>query len=182
MNWLTYNDVYLAFWIFLPAGIANMAPPIANKIPILNRWTTPIDLKKTIGGKRILGDHKTWRGLVFGVGAAALTCFLEVAYLSGRTFTTHGILISFLAGGLIGFGALLGDAVESFFKRRIGITSGNSWFPFDQIDYIIGGLAFLLILIHLRLQTILMIFVIYFGLHLLLSYVGFLIGFKDKPI
>jgi len=38
------------------------------------------------------------------------------------------------------FGALLGDIVESFFKRRKGIERGKDWIPFDQLDFIIGVL------------------------------------------
>jgi CDP-2,3-bis-(O-geranylgeranyl)-sn-glycerol synthase len=35
---------------------------------------------------------------------------------------------------------MLGDIVESFFKRRIGLSRGEKWLGFDQIDFIIGGL------------------------------------------
>ena len=39
-------------------------------------------------------------------------------------------------------GALLGDIIESFFKRRIGKSRGENWIPFDQIDFILGVLFF----------------------------------------
>ena len=48
------------------------------------------------------------------------------------------LLLSFY----LGLGALLGDLVKSFFKRKIGIKSGEPWIIFDQIDYVIGGLIF----------------------------------------
>ncbi|KAA0006124.1 MAG: CDP-archaeol synthase, partial [Thermoplasmata archaeon] len=38
------------------------------------------------------------------------------------------------------FGALLGDIVESFFKRRVGKERGEDWIPFDQVDFLIGAL------------------------------------------
>jgi len=40
------------------------------------------------------------------------------------------------------FGALIGDIVESFFKRRIGKVRGQDWIPFDQLDFILGALFF----------------------------------------
>jgi CDP-2,3-bis-(O-geranylgeranyl)-sn-glycerol synthase len=40
------------------------------------------------------------------------------------------------------FGALLGDIIESFFKRRVGRKRGEDWIPFDQIDFILGVLFF----------------------------------------
>jgi CDP-2,3-bis-(O-geranylgeranyl)-sn-glycerol synthase len=44
------------------------------------------------------------------------------------------------------FGALLGDIVESFFKRRIGRDRGQDWIPFDQLDFIVGALVFSLLI------------------------------------
>jgi CDP-2,3-bis-(O-geranylgeranyl)-sn-glycerol synthase len=32
----------------------------------------PIDGGRTLGGKRIFGDHKTWRGLLAGIVVGAL--------------------------------------------------------------------------------------------------------------
>jgi CDP-2,3-bis-(O-geranylgeranyl)-sn-glycerol synthase len=87
-----------------------------------------------------------------------------------------------LASAMLGLGALLGDAIESFFKRRNNVPPGESWFPFDQTDYIIGGLALWAPIAQPSLQVVLAIFGVYFGLHLLVSYIGFLMGFKTKPI
>jgi len=36
----------------------------------------------------------------------------------------------------------MGDIIESFFKRRIGKKRGESWVPFDQLDFILGVLLF----------------------------------------
>ena len=48
-------------------------------------------------------------------------------------------LPTLIVGPLFAIGALGGDALKSFFKRQVGIRPGGTWFPFDQIDYIIGG-------------------------------------------
>ena len=60
------SNFWFALWFFLPAGLANGAPVIANKVPLINKWITPLDFGKTWGGKRIFGSNKTWRGLVVG--------------------------------------------------------------------------------------------------------------------
>jgi CDP-2,3-bis-(O-geranylgeranyl)-sn-glycerol synthase len=171
------NILFDAFWFFLPAGIANMSPVFAAKIPFIRNWKTPIDLGKTQDGHRILGDNKTWRGLAFGTFIGAFVCILQQMVLPEYSLS-HAVVI----GAAQGAGALVGDAAESFFKRRHGIRPGNAWFPFDQTDYIIGGLLFVSPFVPLYLELILFIFVLYFGLHLLASYVGYLVGFKDKPI
>lgn len=173
------NDLWEAFWFFLPAGVANMAPVLANKIPGLNRWTTPLDFGKSFQGRRIFGDNKTWRGVVFGTVLAAI-----VGWFQYRFFGTNPESTWFLMGAAaaMGFGALLGDAIESWVKRRRGIAAGEKWVPFDQTDFIIGGLVCVLPFVRPQFSQIIMIFVIYFGLHIVVSYIGYLTGLKKKPI
>lgn len=181
------KSLFEAFLFFLPAGLANMAPVFANKIPILNRWKTPLDFSKKFHGKRILGNNKTWRGLVCGTLIGSLAgVIINLAYpdLITRVATvsfTPGLAM-LIGGAAMGAGALLGDAIESFFKRRTGVGPGDTWFPFDQIDYIAGGLLFSYPIFHPTQVVILNTFMLYFGLHIVFSYVGYLIGLKNKPI
>ncbi len=172
------NEWLAAFIFFLPAGVANATPVLANKIPLLRTWHTPLDFGLSWRGKRLLGQNKTWRGLVTGTLLAGATATL-LASLNGR----HDALLTALALGLVmGLGALVGDAVESFFKRQFNIRAGRSWFPFDQIDYIIGGLLFVWPFAHLSLRTMAIIFVTFFGLHLITAYAAYVVGLKDRPI
>jgi CDP-2,3-bis-(O-geranylgeranyl)-sn-glycerol synthase len=171
-------DTALAlFLFFLPAGLANMAPVLANKIPGLNRWSTPLDFGKSWRGKRIFGANKRWRGLLGGIllgGLAGVVIYPHLTLPNGVSY--------FALGAALGAGALIADAIESFFKRQAGVAAGDSWFPWDQSDYIIGGLLFSAPFVHLQPSDDLVIFVIYFGLHLLVSYLGYLLKLKDKPI
>jgi CDP-2,3-bis-(O-geranylgeranyl)-sn-glycerol synthase len=167
-----------AFLLFLPAGIANMTPVLANKVPVLNRWNTPMDFGRTWRGMRILGDHKTWRGLVAGVFCGALVALIALPPLFKDA--SVGWIIGL--GFALGLGALVGDAVESFFKRQLGRPSGTAWFPFDQLDYIVGGLLFALPIYVPSFALVAGIIGLYFGLHLLMSYLGYLTGFKKDPI
>lgn len=177
-----------ALWFFAPAGFANAAPVFANKIPVLNQWKTPIDFGKSYRGKRILGDNKTWRGFCFGVLIAALTLLLQKYLYANNTWLQETITvvnystITVWLGVLLGAGALLGDAVESFFKRQASVPSGEAWFPFDQIDYIIGGILLSSLVVTLSPAYNAAILLVWFGLHLISSYIGFLLGLKDKPI
>ena len=171
--------IIYAFLFFLPAGIANASPVLAVKIPWLNQFNTPIDFGKSWRGKRLLGNNKTWRGLIFGTLMAMATGIL-VGYFANPQ--ASDVSRTLLIGGLMGFGALTGDAIESFFKRQRGIPSGSSWFPFDQTDYIIGGLLFVYPITQIPLALMAAILVIYFGLHLLFSYIGYKLGLKKKPI
>ena len=181
------NEWLLAFLFFLPAGAANTSPVFANKLPLLKRWKTPIDFGLNWHGKRLLGDNKRWRGLIFGsfIGGVTggLVHLLQPEVIQQiRVVSFVPLLDMIFLGMALGFGALAGDAVESFFKRRTGVKPGHSWFPFDQLDFIAGGLAFSMLLADLSSGLILRVIIIYFGLHLVTSCFGYLLGLKDKPI
>lgn len=139
---MDYQIIIQAFWLIIPAYVANASA-------LLVGGGTSIDFGKTYkDGKRILGDGKTWQGLIagsfigmtagFGLSVAAkyANTYEFPIYLSD--FTGFPMMIPLIFS--ICFGALIGDVVESFFKRRHNIERGKDWIPFDQIDFIIGVL------------------------------------------
>lgn len=184
----TLRDILLAIWFFLPAGLANVTPVLATKIPGLKRLALPLDLGLSIGGKRILGNNKTWRGIILGVLTAILITCLEVLAFNNSVFLRENLTLNYnqvdpvLLGTLLGFGSLVGDSLKSFFKRRTNISPGKSWFPFDQIDYIIGGIVFSLFYVQLPLWVYVWIVLIWFSIHPISTVVGYWLKLKDSPI
>lgn len=183
------NDILFALWFFLPAGVANVTPILAIKAPLLKKWNTPIDLNKSWRGRRLLGNHKTWRGIVTGAIAAILVVWLQVwlfqnyewardvsAELNYRDIPVLGL------GLALGIGALGGDALKSFFKRRMEVNDGHTWFPFDQLDYVVGGLLLSSLVVDLTFSHYAWVIAVWFGMHLLFSYIGFLLKLKESPI
>lgn len=173
----------------LPAAFANGAPILASRLPKLREWNARIDFGKYFHGRPLLGSHKTWRGLVSGMVLATVVLWLQqiaAANSSLSPYFTGGMdysaLPTLLLGPLFGFGALGGDAIESFFKRRHGTPAGESWLPFDQIDYIIGAILVSLPFVVLTLRQYFLIVVIWFGMHLLGTYLGWRVGLKEKPV
>lgn len=182
------NNILFALWFFLPAGIANATPVFAKKIKFLDKLDYPMDFKKSFNGIRIFGDHKTFRGLITGIIMAIITAGLQKIIFDNSPELRASLGFDFssinfiLYGFLAGFGALLGDATKSFFKRRINIKPGSAWFPFDQIDYIAGGILFLIPLIRLDVTLYVITFFVWFGMHLISTYIGYLLKLKDQPI
>jgi len=182
------NDLLFAAYFFLPAGIANGAPVVVSKFPILKKFNYPLDFNLTYKGKRILGSHKTIRGLIFGILLGIYTQFvLQQAYTTSDTLQNASPIdfteINFIIlGALLGLGAIIGDSMKSLFKRRINIAPGKSWFPFDQLDYIVGGILFSLVYIQLDPIYYLLIFVIYLIVHPISTVIGYFIRVKDSPI
>lgn len=135
-------------WFFLPALIANMAPVFATKynwVPTLN---VPLDARITWHNKRLLGDHKTLRGLIVALIFGSITGYIQYQALQAqwvtadllKAYTAPSAPEAFLFGALSGFGAMLGDAAKSFVKRRRNIPPGKKWIPWDQGDIVIGTL------------------------------------------
>ena len=183
------KEILFALWFFLPAGMANMTPIPIAKVPGLRKFDAPIDGGLHFRGKRVLGSHKTWRGLVVGLLAATFTLWLQqlaVAHFGwAQTLTTqvdYGALPTLILGPLFAVGALGGDAIESFFKRQRGVQPGHGWFPFDQTDYIIGGALAASPFVHLTFLQYVWLLVLWLCVHMVASYIGYLLGFKERPI
>lgn len=182
------SDVLFALWFFLPAGVANVTPILIAKVPLLSSWKTPVDFGYKFRNKPVLGPHKTIRGVVVGTLAGFGVFGLQVKLYENYAWAVdisngvnYGELTLWL-GVLLGFGALFGDMVKSFFKRQLNVTSGKSWFPFDQLDYIIGGLLFSSFAVVLEAGQYALIIIIWLLIHLISSYVGYLTKFKSDPI
>ncbi len=130
----TVGMIFLwALWIMLPAYISN---PVAALVG----GGTPIDFGKcTEDGRRIFGDGKTWKGLIggiiwgiiFGTFMMWLRWFFNFDFLPEHTWIT----VIFLS-----IGALLGDLIKSYFKRRLGKDRGSKWPLADMYDMVIGSL------------------------------------------
>ncbi|MFA6547665.1 MAG: CDP-archaeol synthase [Candidatus Magasanikbacteria bacterium] len=169
-------------WFLLPAGFANMAPVLVRKINFLNY---PIDGGRIFFGERLFGSNKTWRGLFFGIIFSILTVFIQ-SFLYSRFFAVRDIsFFSYfnanicLVGFLFGAGALIGDLIKSFFKRRFHIASGKSWVPFDQIDWILGSLIAISLIINLPWYTWLYALLFFGFLHPVVNIIGYWL--KIKP-
>jgi CDP-2,3-bis-(O-geranylgeranyl)-sn-glycerol synthase len=183
------NDVLFAIWFLLPAALSNAAPIFSAKIPALKRYDTPMDFGKEWHGHRIFGAHKTWRGLISGIIVSTVVLYVQQVLfvhtdwakaLSGPV--DYAALPVLLLGPAFAIGALGGDAIESFFKRALRIKPGGSLIPFDQLDYIIGSVLVSLFFVILSPVHYVWIFIIWFVMHVVASYVGYLLKFKDDPI
>ena len=178
------GEVWLQMLFLLgPAGIANTAPVFGSKIAGLKKWQTPLDFGISYRQQRLLGDHKTWRGLALGVLAGGLVGLLQIyliehvpAFANVALETGHLNLI--LLGCLLGLAALVGDAGKSFFKRRFGIQPGQPWYVMDQIDYILGAYIVISLLFDLTPTHYVVGLIMYGMIHPVVSYTAYLLKLK----
>ncbi|MFA4886826.1 MAG: CDP-archaeol synthase [Candidatus Nanoarchaeia archaeon] len=177
------NLFFQTLYFLVPVAFANMAPVLVRKhFQSLNK---PLDFNKKLNGKRILGDHKTFRGLIFGILGGVLGVLLQ-SYLFQFSFFKELSLINyneiniFLFGFLIGLGVIVGDAVGSFIKRRINLKPGQSSIPLDQIVAPFGAMILLLPIYNVGWKLFLLALFISFFFHILIKRIGYALKIEDK--
>ena len=168
------------FYFMLPAYFANMAPVLVKKI---NLFVFPVDFGKKISNKRLLGKNKTFRGLFFGVifaVAVAYAQFLLYGLENFRAISLYSYDNWLFFGFLMGLGALSGDLVKSFFKRRVGISPGDKFIPFDQVDFVIFSLAFIMPIFSLSINMFIASLLISFLLHIIVNHAAFYLNIRKE--
>lgn len=179
------QNILVALYLFLPAYTANMAPVFAKRFPVLSALAWPLDRGVMLSGQPLLGPHKTFRGilvgLLAGIATAALQRFLaeRSEFFAGISSEPHFSTSPFVWGSALSGGALLGDLVKSFLKRRFGIPSGQRWIPWDQLDYAIGGLLVGSLFTPFPWQVIVIILVATPLVGLLVNIGGYLLSMKE---
>lgn len=166
----TMNLVLLvlnAITLYLPAMVTNATPVFVRK-------GTPIDLgKKFIDGHRILGDGKTFEGLLVGLYFGFIVSFTYML-LQYDFYSTLILYLSCIA-------AILGDLLGSFVKRRLGLKRGERALLLDQLDFFLA--SSIVLIIHGLVDYILFIvaLVIIVLLHILTNRVAYILGLKNVP-
>ena len=135
----------MTLWLYLPGFLANTFAMMWGKwLPKTGYGPWPIDGGKNWkDGNRILGDGKTWNGLIGGSITSGILCTIIVAFMGdvpsqsnvdasifahpltgyeGTWFDISSPQVSaFVLGTFLGFACLIGDSTGSFFKRRRGL-------------------------------------------------------------
>ena len=142
------NAIITVLWIMGPAYIAN-------SVAVLTGGKYPIDQGKTLSdGNRILGDGKTWSGLLGGtLGGIMFGIILDsgdgrmtLERLTGEEhvqslWSENPVMVFFL----LSFGALFGDMAASFYKRRQNLLRGDKFAILDMYDFIFMSLLLCII-------------------------------------
>ncbi len=146
-------------------------------------------------GRRILGPSKTWSGFLFGASVALPFGLLEAALILAAPPNLRlvprwapSVLDAVPIVALVTYGAMAGDALGSFVKRRLGRPSGARTLVLDQAPFvavpILAGLAVdpgLFVGTFFAWQALLWLVVFTFGLHATFNWIGFHAGLKKVP-
>jgi hypothetical protein len=188
---MTYQILFLGSPL-LPAAIAH---GLCVKYDWLSRLKRPLDFGGRLKGKRIFGDHKTWRAPAIYVVFCTLGTTVQ-AWLQGRgdlpawlclvDYERYGSFV----GILMGLGMAAGELPNSFLKRQLDVAPGKrkrgllgfALFLLDQVDLAIGIWVFLFFLIRPSLLLVAWSLLLTIALHVAISAVGYLLGMRETIV
>jgi len=185
------SSALAVLWVLLPAYVANALATLPRG------WGPPMDFGRVVrrDGRRVLGPSKTWSGFLVGSLAAMPVGLLEawLILLAPPSLAIvpqlgPSVLAAVPVVALLTFGAMTGDALGSFVKRRLGRESGRRTLLLDQLPFVLVpialGLAFypaLFVSVFASWEAVLWLLVYTLGLHAAFNYVGYWVGLKKVP-
>jgi CDP-2,3-bis-(O-geranylgeranyl)-sn-glycerol synthase len=175
-------------WLMLPALIPNTAA-------VLFGGGRPMDLGRSWRGKRVLGDGKTWRGFFGGSLAGVAFGIFQIGLVdlsgSGDRWGFGDWPWSLCVVLSLAFGAMIGDSVGSFVKRRLDIGRGDKAPGLDQYNFVVGAIVLVLIFqsgwfIHHYIEDngifgLVLFLVVVPLLHRGVNIIGYKLGKKNVP-
>ena len=178
-SYSTLECIFVVLLIMSPAYLANT-------IAVLTGGKYPIDQGKLHSdGNRILGDGKTWSGLIGGTIGGIILGYGLIVFIHEYIWEFLNLSILFL----LSFGALFGDMTASFYKRRQNLQRGDKFALLDMYDFIFMSLLLCFIFQRDWLFSWILdgwvplftILVLTPFLHRGVNIIGYKIGVKNEP-
>jgi CDP-2,3-bis-(O-geranylgeranyl)-sn-glycerol synthase len=178
-------------WLLLPAYVANAIATIPRG------RGPPMDFGRIWkrDGRRALGPSKSWSGFLFA-GFVAIPVGLLEAWLILLAppdlrivpQLAPTVLAAIPVVAILTFGAMTGDALGSFIKRRLGRDSGARTLLLDQMPFVLVPIAVGIVLypalflgVFASWEAVLWLLVYTLGLHAAFNWVGYWAGLKKVP-
>jgi CDP-2,3-bis-(O-geranylgeranyl)-sn-glycerol synthase len=162
--WPSIQDSVSALYIIVPIYCTNGAPVIFG-------GGEPIDFGRTLSdGERVFGNHKTIRGFLSGLLVGGLVGIVE-SILLGASLLEIALLAS--------AGALLGDLLAAFMKRRLGIQPGKPLPVVDQLDFVLGAVVAVSLISVPTPGTLVILLCVTPPIHLLTNMGAYKLGLKS---
>lgn len=148
-------------------GVANGTPIFAKTI-LKKRFDAPIDFGLVLpDGEPLLGESKTFRGIV-----VAVACTVLAAPLLG---------IDWRLGAGIALLSMLGDLASSFVKRRLHLKPHSQAFGLDQLPEALLPLLLFKTALDLTYTDILAVTALFVAFEIVLSRLLFRLKVRDRP-
>lgn len=178
-------------WVLTPMYVASATATLPRgrgpKMDGGRNW--PYD------GERIFGDSKTWSGFTCGSIIAFLVAMLQAwLYLIAppdlQIVPSYGssLAAALPVAVLLSAGAMTGDAVGSFIKRRLGRPNGSRTLLIDQLPFVLLPIGLGLAIVPApfweafgSLEALAWLLLLTLGFHAAFNWVGYWAGLKKVP-
>ena len=161
------QQAFLVAQLLTLLAVANGTPVVAAKL-LGKKNALPLDGNATLSdGRPLFGSAKTIRGVVLSVALTAIA-----APLTG---------LAWEVGVVVAAGAMIGDLISSFVKRRLGMSSSSKFTGLDQIPESLIPLIACMALLPLTPLSVGLGTLLFFVGALLLSRVFFKLNIRDRP-
>lgn len=165
------TEIFKALYYIFPAYCANGAPVIFG-------GSYPLDFgKKLIDGRPIFGPNKTVRGLVAGILVGTLVGWAQENLAPNIGLEKGSVILGFA----LSLGAVIGDLIGSFAKRRLNIQPGAPLPISDQVDFVLVALLFSVAAGPPTVSAAIMIIVLTLPIHLSANIIAYLLHLKKSP-
>lgn len=196
----------LTYFCLLPAFLSNACMTFAGRFPVK---LYPIDGGRMWKGtnERILGDGKTWNGIVIGITFSFFISLFTAIYYPAladitiyrfqlgptvlKFFNRDSILffveirdkfgIFLLRILLMSIGAPIGDVIGSFIKRRMGKKRGGQVMLLDQLDFIIFSVILVYPVFPIPWYFLIFIFISTPLVAIFANVIAYYLGLKSVP-
>jgi CDP-2,3-bis-(O-geranylgeranyl)-sn-glycerol synthase len=187
-------------WLSSLMGVLWVLTPcyLASALATLPRGRgPPMDFGRLwrADGRRVLGPSKTWSGFLFGGLVAMPFGLLEAGLILAAPPPWQlvpqfapSLLAAIPVVALLTFGAMTGDALGSFVKRRLGRESGARTILLDQLPFVLVPIGLGLVLYpglffgtFVSVWSLLWLLFFTLGLHTLFNWIGYKAGLKKVP-
>lgn len=171
---MVFYLILQALWFIWPAYCANAFPP-------LMKGKRPLDFNKNFGKTRFLGDSKTIEGTIGGIlfGVAIGLVQMKIYGYIPKDLDFFEFTIPIIV--LLSAGALSGDIIGSFIKRRLVMKPGDPAFLLDQLGFLIMALVFAGFIYMPQVLTIIILLIITPVVHVGANILGYFLKLKKHP-
>jgi CDP-2,3-bis-(O-geranylgeranyl)-sn-glycerol synthase len=160
------NDLLIAIYVAIPTYVTNSTPVLLGR-------GTPIDRgKKFVDGRPMLGTNKTVKGFTYGFLLGSVAALGEAVLFEKYLLVLAGIVAS--------LGALLGDLLGAFVKRRLDIPPGHPLPVVDQLDFILGALLLTARLLNVTAGAVLILVIATIPIHLFSNAIAYMLRLKKR--
>jgi hypothetical protein len=182
-----------ALYLFLPLLVSVALSAVVHKYDLFQWLKVPIDGGLELGGKRLFGKSKTWRGvaiaLVGSVCGVALQRYALEGFARSIAVVDYARTNVLALGTTMGAAAMAGELPNSAVKRRLGIEPGATtrrpllravFWTWDQVDLLLLTWPAITPWVEPTASLVAASFVLALVIHPALAWIGHAIGARTS--